>query len=83
MPMEPVTEGNGRLLTVQKKHPKAPDLKGEIMVDGQVIKLSAWTRDTPYGMLISLKHDTWVPPAERGQVQEKPKEVGYSGDVPF
>lgn len=85
MPMEPVTEGNGRLLTVEKKHPKGPNLKGEVMIEGRVIKLSAWTRETPYGMLISLKHDTWQPPSQRGQEPARPREVpdNYDGEIPF
>ena len=53
-------EGKGVLFSADKKgNPKAPDFKGEIMVEGKIIKLAAWKRQSAYGELISLAHNTY------------------------
>jgi hypothetical protein len=75
-------EGKGVLFSNNKKgNERAPDFKGDIMVDGKVIKLSGWKRTSAYGELISLLHNTYEP------IQNKntyPKEVrNDDGDVPF
>ena len=60
-----LTEGRGRLLTnTNKRTDKSPDFKGEIFVKGEVIRLSAWRKVTPYGDLISISVDDWVPAGE-------------------
>ena len=53
-------EGRGVLFTADKKgNPKKPDFTGEILLDGKVYKLSAWKKQSAYGELISLSHNTY------------------------
>ena len=40
------SEGAGVLFQAEKKHPKAPDMTGQIMIEGKVVKLAAWTRQS-------------------------------------
>lgn len=81
-------EGRGVLFNnVDKKHDKAPDFKGELMLDqdygkGSIIKISGWKKSTPRGYLISLGVDTY------GQNKDKvwPKAVHddeRSDEIPF
>ena len=78
-------EGKGVLFSNNKKSSdKAPDYNGQIMVNGQVIKLSAWSRQSAVGPLISLAVNTWTPSGQslpRAQ-QKFPRPVD-DGDVPF
>jgi hypothetical protein len=80
MPHEP-TEGKGVLFPQRdKKHPKAPDLKGQIMINGEVVKLSAWTKKSQYGEFFSLAVDNWM----AKPAKQYPKDVTPDGgDVPF
>ena len=78
-------EGRGALFTNHnKKHAKAPDLQGEIMLNGKMVKLSAWKYETAKGVLLSLAVDTYQPGQNRNQ-QQYPREVETKdgGDVPW
>ena len=75
-------EGRGVLFSNTKKtHPKAPDFKGTVMINGNIIHLSGWKRTSPYGELISLQHNTY----QQQKETQYPKEVNSfnDGDVPF
>jgi hypothetical protein len=51
-------EGKGVLLTnVEKWDEGSPDMKGEILYKGELIKIGGWIRHTDKGMLISLGID--------------------------
>jgi hypothetical protein len=51
-------EGKGVLYTnLDKIDEGSPDLKGDILFRGELIKLGGWIRNTPKGMLISLGID--------------------------
>lgn len=51
-------EGKGVLYTNHDKYDEgSPDLKGDILFRGELIKLGGWVRKTPKGMLISLGID--------------------------
>lgn len=51
-------EGKGVLYTNRDKIDEgSPDLKGDILFRGELIKLGGWIRNTPKGMLISLGID--------------------------
>ncbi len=75
-----LVEGRGRLLTnTSKKSEKSPDFKGEILYKGEVVRISGWKKITPYGELISIGVDNWMPPG---------KDVSYNKertdeDIPF
>jgi hypothetical protein len=71
-------EGKGVLFSNDKKgNAKAPDFKGEIKINGQTFRLSAWKRTSAYGELISLQHNTF------NQTQY-PREVkSFDDEVPF
>jgi hypothetical protein len=66
--------GKGVLYTqLNKKHEKAPDLRGQLMLAedakaGDIIKIGGWRRQTSVGELISLAQDLYVPP-DRNQTQ--------------
>ena len=71
--------GSGVLYTNhKKKSDKHPDWTGEIKlskdcVEGEVLKISAWTKHSARGALISIKEDTWKPdPNYRQNVQPVP-----------
>jgi hypothetical protein len=51
-------EGKGVLFTNQEKWDDgSPDMKGEILYKGELIKIGGWIRHTDKGMLISLGID--------------------------
>lgn len=55
-----IQEGKGVLLTnLDIKDDGSPDLKGELLYKGELIKIGGWIRQTPKGMLISLGIDKW------------------------
>jgi len=81
-------EGKGVLFTSnQKSNPKSPDMYGDIMLNGQIVPLSAWVRQSQYGMLISICVDKYK--MERQQQQSAnnsyPRDVtpGVDSDIPF
>jgi hypothetical protein len=66
-----------------KKNPKAPDWKGEVKIEGQLIKISGWWRQSQYGQFITLAIDTG---AYNKATEKYPKEVKNDdddSDVPF
>lgn len=87
--------GTGALFQNQrKKHEKSPDWQGSILVAetveaGTEMKISAWTKQSAKGALISMVQDTWKPdPNYRTNVNPAPtKKVGFDDgfedDVPF
>ena len=53
-----VIEGKGVLFTnLDKKDEGSPDMKGELLYKGELIKIGGWVRYTDHGMLISLGID--------------------------
>ena len=80
-----VIEGRGRLLTnTSKKGDKSPDYRGDLLFKGELIKLSAWQKDTPYGTLISLSIDTWKPDGQTGNGPNYNKHGNRTDeDIPF
>ena len=60
-----------------KKNPKAPDWKGQILYKGETIRLAAWTKNSSYGELLSIV----VEQPKDGQ--QYPKEVKRDDDCPF
>lgn len=77
------TPGKGVLYTNSyKKQPGHPDFRGDLMLqDGTVVKLSGWTKSTPYGNLISLAEDTY----KKEESKAYPKDVTPKDDedLPF
>ena len=78
--------GFGSLLTnFDKKHDKAPDMTGVLKLErdyqaGEEVKISAWNKPNPKGMIITLKENNY----KGGEQQQYPKEVNRdAGDVPF
>lgn len=73
-------EGKGVLFSSDKRgNERAPDFKGQVMVDGKIIKLSAWKRMSAYGELISLSVNQFS-----NQQNQYPKEINRKDqDVPF
>lgn len=72
-------DGSGALFSNDKKgNEKAPDWKGDIMINGTIHRISAWNRRSAYGELISLQYN---PPMNQGQYprEDKPND----DDVPF
>jgi hypothetical protein len=77
--------GSGVLFSNDKRtHEKAPHYKGHILLSrdykaGEKVKISAWTKNTGKGVLISLSEDNWSPSGTY------PKEVNRIEDneVPF
>ena len=68
-------EGMGALFTNNYKDKDTqPDLKGNIMIGGEIVKLSGWKKTTSQGKdFISLSVDTF----------EAKADVGYRQDIPF
>ena len=93
--------GKGVLFMNEKKVKDShPDWKGFVIATkdykpGDKVKLTAWTKQTARGQLISLAEDTWVPDPNwkpplpiSGQpnmvTKNYPKELNADdGDVPF
>ncbi len=82
--------GKGVLFTSkERRSEKAPDLWGQLVADkdiktGDVIKISAWTKQTTNGPLISMAIDNWKPGF--GTEQKKPfvsKKDVDSDEIPF
>ena len=78
--------GKGVLYTNDyKKQPSHPDWRGEFMLqDGTVLKLSAWTKNTPRGTLLSLAEDNYK--GSKENTTQYPKELNAvedGGDLPF
>ena len=66
-------EGYGSLFENSYKDKESqPDLKGKIMIDGKIIKLSGWKK--PYGsegkVRISLAVDTFEPQSQPGGFEQ-------------
>jgi len=66
----------------EKKNPKGPDFKGEILLEGRVYKLSAWKRESQYGTFLSLNWSQWKPP-ETKQFPAEVKPAPDGGDLPW
>lgn len=75
--------GRGVLYTnTFKVKPGHPDLRGELMLlDGTVVKISGWMKETPRGNLVSLAVDTYKGKDEK----DYPKDVTPKDDedLPF
>lgn len=55
-----VIEGKGVLFTnLDKVDDGSPDMKGELLYKGELIKIGGWIRQTDHGMLISLGVDKY------------------------
>lgn len=55
-----VIEGKGVLFTNHDKVDEfSPDMKGELLYKGELIKIGGWIRHTRNGMLVSLGVDKW------------------------
>jgi hypothetical protein len=55
-----VIEGKGALFTNHNKiDDGSPDMKGELLYKGELIKIGGWIRQTDHGMLISLGVDKY------------------------
>lgn len=83
------TEGRGVLFPEKnKKHEKAPDMKGELILSrdykkGEKVKLAAWNKATKMGTLVSIAEDNWKPNVARQEKKyDYPREVNDS-DIPF
>ena len=77
-------EGSGKANAAEKKHPKAPDCKGNLILDrdyskGSEIKLSFWIYTNPKGYNISYQINNWNPDRDK----QWPKPVNEDEEVPF
>ncbi|NDB69840.1 MAG: hypothetical protein EB015_17925 [Methylocystaceae bacterium] len=79
---QPRRDGSGALFPNDKKgNERAPDWKGDIMINGVVHRISAWDRKSQYGPLLSLQYN---PPMNGGQPKQWPREQQPNDDdVPF
>ena len=76
------SEGRGVLFReIKKKHPKAPDWKGQIMHNGEVIKISAWIKSSDHGEFYSLAVDKFQPAPKTNNFQSDYPRNGYPRDV--
>lgn len=79
------SNGKGVLYTNNRKlQPNHPDMTGDFTtMDGQPIRISAWIKQTPKGMLLSLSQDTFVRKTQTNN--DYPKEVNKPSedDIPF
>ena len=77
-------EMKGRIVkNLYKKKDTEPDLNGEMMYKGEVIKFGVWENESQYGTYYSIKVSD---PNWNKQQQTYPKEVSNKfedGDVPF
>jgi hypothetical protein len=75
--------GKGVLYTNNRKlQPNHPDMTGDFTtIDGIPIRISAWIKQTPKGMLLSLSQDTF----QKKNTGTYPKEVNKPSedDIPF
>ena len=79
-------EGNGAFFPVTKKaNPRAPDWKGQMMINGNLIKISGWYKTSAYGQFLSLAVDNFIDPKAKPNEngQQWPKEVRPAGNDPF
>jgi hypothetical protein len=77
-------EGRGVLFqNLEKKTETHPDYKGQVMVEGKIIRLSAWKKVHANGHLFSLSVMKTPQEMERETI-EYPREVKRNDDdVPF
>jgi len=78
-------EGRGVLFqNLEKKTETHPDYKGQVMVEGKIIRLSAWKKVHANGHLFSLSVMKTPQEMERETI-EYPREVKRNddSDVPF
>jgi hypothetical protein len=78
-------EGRGVLFqNLEKKTETHPDYKGQVMVEGKIIRLSAWKKTHPNGHLFSLSVMKTPQEMEREAISY-PREVKRNddSDVPF
>ena len=74
-------EGKGVLFSNDKKgNEKAPDFKGDIMIEGKIHKISGWRRMSAYGELISLQHNPAF--SNPNQYPRQVEDID-GGDLPF
>jgi hypothetical protein len=74
------TEGKGIFSPNSRKtNPNAPDWKGQLMVNGEIVKFSGWIKHSAYGEFLSLSVNR---PME-GQTFPKENDTKYDGDIPF
>jgi len=73
-----------------KKHEKAPDWEGLLVLDedypkGKELKIGFWNRHGANGLFLSLKIDNFKPgPRKENAETYKPKEISaFDDDVPF
>jgi hypothetical protein len=61
-------EGGGSLFSVDKKSDKAPNMRGEFMLNGEMYEIAAWTKEGKKGKFLSLQ----VKPARQIQTRPSP-----------
>jgi len=77
-------EGLGVLFIHDKKSEKAPDYKGDLILDrdyskGEKVKIAGWRKDTPRNHLISLRIDDY-----KASSESYPKPANRRDDeIPF
>jgi hypothetical protein len=78
-------EGSGVFFPQKdKKHPKAPDWKGQVLHNGETIKLSGWIKKSSYGEFLSLAVDKWQEGVRKAYpVDVTHKEYPKDSDIPF
>lgn len=67
----------------KKKHPKAPDWRGQIMHDGRIIKLSGWIKKSQYGEFLSLSVDNYAGANEPKKFYPREVQPEDDNSVPF
>ena len=78
-------DGSGVLFfNEDKKHEKAPDYKGKLILDrdyskGSEVKISGWRKKTPKNHLISLAVDNYSANTDK----QWPKPVNEDETIPF
>ena len=79
--MENRRDNSGVLFVNDKKdNEKAPNYKGNMMVDGQEYWLSAWVKEGKSGKFMGLA----VSPKEEYQPKQAPKKASFTDeDLPF